>query len=45
VEEGIKPLFFYLMVDVKKDCLVLTANGFGKDFRSFETVIGVLPLN
>jgi len=45
IRQDVKPLYFYLVIEKKGNCLNLIVRGFKKDFRFFELSIGVLPLN
>jgi hypothetical protein len=45
VSQDAKPLYFYLVIEKKENCLNLIVRGFKEDFRFFELDIGVIPLN
>ena len=42
INQDIKPLFFYLIIEKKGNCLNLIVRGFKKDFRFFELDVGVV---
>jgi predicted MPP superfamily phosphohydrolase len=44
LEQDIKPLYFYLIIEKNRDSLNLIARGFKKDFRFFELNIGIIPV-
>jgi len=45
LEQEIKPLYFYLVIEKNGNNLELIARGFKKDFIFFELNIGVIPVN
>jgi Icc-related predicted phosphoesterase len=42
IDQDVKPLYFYLIIEKKGDGLKLTVRGFKKDFRFFELDIGIV---
>ena len=42
LNQDVKPLYFYLVIERNGDCLKLIAKGFKKDFRFFELDIGTV---
>jgi predicted MPP superfamily phosphohydrolase len=45
LDQDVKPLYFYLVIEKNGDRLRLIAKGFKKDFSFFESDIGIIPLN
>lgn len=45
LQQDLKPLYFYLVVEKSNNHLRLIAKGFKKDFIFFESEIGMIPLN
>lgn len=44
LEQDVKPLYFYLIIEKNGNNLKLIARGFKKDFSFFELNIGIIPL-
>jgi predicted MPP superfamily phosphohydrolase len=45
IDQDVKPLHFYLIIERKGNCLKLIARGFKKDFKFFELDIGVVTFD
>lgn len=45
IEQDFKPLYFYLIIEKKGNCLNLGARGFKKDFRFFNLDIGTIKVD
>jgi predicted MPP superfamily phosphohydrolase len=45
LDQDVKPLYFYLLIEKNGNCLKLTARGFKKDFSFFELDFGILTMN
>ena len=44
LEQDLKPIYFYLIIEKNDNKLKLIARGFKKDFIFFEYIIGIIPL-
>jgi len=45
INQDVKPIYFYLVIEKNGNCLKLFAKGFKKDFRFFESYIGIVTFN
>lgn len=45
INQDVKPLYFYLIIESKGDCLKLIARGFKNDFKFFELNIGIITID